>query len=290
MAGLSNLQELAASIRENSFYADGFGNLSDAAVNRESLEKILKERLYTDLAELFGFDFALGSKLYRLSIIDCEKELVMSFARLLNAGKSEFFRPSLPDFDDLLGCIKKRDMILMVSLCRPAEGQPIDLSLMEFLFEDYFCKKVVEISDGDEKIVEIFGIKADFLNLQMILRQKTYFDATPGEIKSRLLSIHGIFKKKVLEQLCEGKAEDVNSFIEQSKYSDYFKNSISADIAAGRAVRDICRKTMRFDTSPSSVLSAYMLLANNQYDCLTTLVEGVRYSLGSEKITELLPV
>ena len=124
----------------------------------------------------------------------------------------------------------------------------------------------------------------------MILRQKTYFDATPGEIKSRLLSIHGIFKKKVLEQLCEGKAEDVNSFIEQSKYSDYFKNSISADIAAGRAVRDICRKTMRFDTSPSSVLSAYMLLANNQYDCLTTLVEGVRYSLGSEKITELLPV
>ena len=47
---------------------------------------------------------------------------------------------------------------------------------------------------------------------------------------------------------------------------------------------------MRFDTSPSSVLSAYMLLANNQYDCLTTLVEGVRYSLGSEKITELLPV
>lgn len=232
----------------------------------------------------------------------------MSFARLLNAGKSEFFRPSLPDFlerhldidlsalraakdfDDLLGCIKKRDMILMVSLCRPAEGQPIDLSLMEFLFEDYFCKKVVEISDGDEKIVEIFGIKADFLNLQMILRQKTYFDATPGEIKSRLLSIHGIFKKKVLEQLCEGKAEDVNSFIEQSKYSDYFKNSISADIAAGRAVRDICRKTMRFDTSPSSVLSAYMLLANNQYDCLTTLVEGVRYSLGSEKITELLPV
>ncbi|GEM_PF-3162552 len=308
MAGLSNLQELAASIRENSFYADGFGNLSDAAVNRESLEKILKERLYTDLAELFGFDFALGSKLYRLSIIDCEKELVMSFARLLNAGKSEFFRPSLPDFlerhldidlsalraakdfDDLLGCIKKRDMILMVSLCRPAEGQPIDLSLMEFLFEDYFCKKVVEISDGDEKIVEIFGIKADFLNLQMILRQKTYFDATPGEIKLRLLSIHGIFKKKVLEQLCEGKAEDVNSFIEQSKYSDYFKNSISADIAAGRAVRDICRKTMRFDTSPSSVLSAYMLLANNQYDCLTTLVEGVRYSLGSEKITELLPV
>lgn len=59
MAGLSNLQELAASIRENSFYADGFGNLSDAAVNRESLEKILKERLYTDLARAFRFRFCL---------------------------------------------------------------------------------------------------------------------------------------------------------------------------------------------------------------------------------------
>ena len=64
---------------------------------------------------------------------------------------------------------------------------------------------------------------------------------------------------------------------------EYFEGTLSADIAAGRAVRDLCRKTMRFDTSPSSVLSAYMLLAKNQYDCLTTLVEGVRYSIGGEK-------
>lgn len=308
MASCSSLQEVAASIRENPFFAEGFGNISDAAVNRETLERILKERLFTDLSQLFGFDFALGSKLYRLSVVECEKELIMSFARLLNAGKSEFFRPSLPefferhldidisavcaakDFDDFLGCVKRRDLFLMVSLCRPAENQPIDLSFLEFLLEDYFCKKVCEIADGDEKIVNIFGIQADFLNLQMILRQKKYFDAPPDGIKARLLSLHSLFPRKKLEKLCESSVEEVERFIDESKYSEYFKGAVSADIAAGRAVRDICRKTMRFDTSPSSVLSAYMLLAKNQYDCLTTLVEGVRYNLASDKITELLPI
>lgn len=308
MASCSSLQEVAASIRENSFYAEGFGNISDAAVNRETLENILKERLYTDLSGLFGFDFALGSGLYRLSVVDCEKDLIMSFARRLNAGKSETFRPSLPefferhldidlsamcaakDFDDLLSCIKRRDLLLMVSLCRPEENKPIDLSFLEYLLEDYFCKKVTEIADGDQKIINIFGIRSDVLNLQMILRQKKYFSASPDEIKSRLLSLHGLFPRKKLLALCDRSAEEIEGFAAESKYSEYFEGTLSADIAAGRAVRDLCRKTMRFDTSPSSVLSAYMLLAKNQYDCLTTLVEGVRYSIGGEKIIQLLPI
>ena len=128
------------------------------------------------------------------------------------------------------------------------------------------------------------------LNLQMILRQKKYFSASPDEIKSRLLSLHGLFPRKKLLALCDRSAEEIEGFAAESKYSEYFEGTLSADIAAGRAVRDLCRKTMRFDTSPSSVLSAYMLLAKNQYDCLTTLVEGVRYSIGGEKIIQLLPI
>ena len=44
------------------------------------------------------------------------------------------------DFDDLLGCIKRRDLLLMVSLCRPEENKPIDLSFLEYLLRIIFAK------------------------------------------------------------------------------------------------------------------------------------------------------
>ena len=71
MASCSSLQEVAASIRENPFFAEGFGNISDAAVNRETLERILKERLFTDLSQLFGFDFSDIEKKLGIDCFSC---------------------------------------------------------------------------------------------------------------------------------------------------------------------------------------------------------------------------
>ena len=88
MASCSSLQEVAASIRENSFYAEGFGNISDAAVNRETLENILKSGFTPIFRGFSGLILPSVRGLYRLSVVDCEKDLIMSFARRLNAGNS----------------------------------------------------------------------------------------------------------------------------------------------------------------------------------------------------------
>lgn len=309
MAGCKTVIEVASILRENPFYAAGLSNVSDTQLNRHMLEDILKDRLYTDFAELFGFDYALGSNLYRLAVIDCEIDIIMDYARLLNSGTVAKFRPSLPeflerhldlelsilresdDFNGLLRAVKRREFLHIVSLCRPKDNQPIDLSRLEYLLQDHFCKKVLEIADGNQKIIEIFGTEADFQNLQMILRNKKYFEADANKIKAHLLHLHYYFTPKKLDRLCESSIDEIFTFLSSTPYHEYFtQENFTVAITGSRIIRDICRKAMRFETEPAAILSAYMLLAKNQYDCLTTIIEGIRYSLPSDKIMELLPI
>ena len=309
MANCKTVSDVASMIRENPSYSDMMSVLNDEQLSRGYLEKVFKSRMYTDFSELFGFDYALGSKLYRLVVIDCEIDLIMTFACRLNSGTAGQYLPELPEFlekhldldllilresknfEGLIRSIKKKDILQIVSICRPKDDEPIDLSFLEYLMMSYFYKMVVEIADDDKKITDIFGMKADFANLQMIIRQKKYFEADADTIKNRLLPLGHYFTQKKLKMLCDASVEEIFEFLSTTPYKNYFdRHNDTIVIAGNRVIHDICRKTMRFETSPSAVLSAYILLAKNQFDCLTTIIEGVRYFLPSKNIMELLPI
>jgi len=308
------VHEIAMYLRENTGYHDILDNKNDAVYHRGKLEAYIKERLFTQYAQLCKHDLASDMQFFKAIVVKGEIDQLLHCIRLLSFGRPEEYLFVLPDFFnhhtglDLYKLAQARTgrALLEVtigsvyhSLLSPLLDNRENISYVAAenalysYYYDYIHRMIERSTHGalHSQLKHIFGMRADLYNLSCIIRLKKYYNASPEYIRSMLLPCNGGAIKSAMEDLIAAdSAERVLEFLQKSRYgrslreepTPYLENTLR------QIEHDTCRRILHLTSHGTTALAAYMFLAEMETHNLINIIESIRYNLSPSEIYPLL--
>lgn len=312
---LKSVGELAAYLKKTPGYADVLANIYPESIHRGQLELLLRKAVFTKYSKLVRYDTSGKHSFLSFVVSRLEIEQIMSSIMYLNAGEQEGFITDLPGFlishasFSLLELAKVRSFRELLTVLQhtpyaavlrpfvPAEGEKIDYTgcetALNTLYYEQLFKRIDQTAKGKnkEELKNMIRTQVDLLNLSVLFRMKSFFQADADEIRRHLLPFHHHLRKERLDALLNADSgEDVMKFIRSSAYrkmpdsdryvyiEDYVKQ-INAYYS---------KQLMRFSVNAPAVVYGYMELLQLELSNITNIIEGVRYGMTPDNIKKLL--
>lgn len=312
---LKSTREIAAFLKDNTFYGEFIKNADLANIHRDELERYLKQGLIYHMDKLihyFNGDYRSFFKCFymRYEIYDLKKA-----ARLIHIDKSfgslkeNLVFAGKYRYIDVEAVIKARSVAEIILALKGTVYEPFLMNLIDgnvkeslFRFEmaldkAYFSvieENVKKLEKADQTaFFELYGSYIDMLNLQWIYRGKKYYNLSSEELFNYTINRGLKFNYVKIKEFCYSK--DINDFIVMARKTPYafmFKDENTSEIFMERRMNrymyfKIKHAKQRFKLDLSVVL-AYMELIEFEIRDIISMIENVRYGMNYEETKKYL--
>ncbi len=317
------VRDVVSYIQSTKMYSDTIGNLNPDEIHRRDLENLLQEDLLKDMKKIFTFFVTFDKNFMHLLFYRYEAEnLKLALRNFINGRtidegmKRIFFdlgeRATIDPIkisnsknqdevlDNLAGTPYQEVVRNVFSSYKKSDAVNL-IAVLENALDGWIYSKIISASKNlgtkDQAVVkEMAGERADMIDIERIVRAKTFYDLKPEELYNSLLSFHFRLKPEDLHAMCDAKGvKEVLDVVKNGPYGEIYKdmnedNLIDKITLAER--RFLQRKARESITKLGNFSIAayfhYFFLKEYEIIDISTITEGVRYGLKPEEIKERL--
>lgn len=311
-----SIADLAGYLKNHTVYGDALTDIHEATLHRGHLETVLRRFRFENLVSLTRYEDMVNMPLSDFFIRLGEIQQLMSFLRLLGAGRPQEYFYDLPYYFnhhsrlDLmrLAEIRSYDQLLPLladtryeRLLRPlppdSTGQLRIPEIENVLYADWyesFFEHITRHTHGEEQrqLNELLSQQLNVRNVLRIYRLKMYYHMSAPDIRLHLLTPHRGMSAKALNRLLDAPAEQVMALFQNSPEGRYIPSERFEDLAQiqHHVIAYRSRHFLHYSVHPSVVLLSYMFVSEAEVDDIINIIEGIRYGLPPEQIRRLLTV
>ena len=309
-----SVTDICAYLKSTPGYGDVLGEVNERSIHRGQMELLLEQDLMDDYASLYNF--VDGSKRamlefwfmrYEVDFLKREIQYIYTHeARSsdeVNQGRFEAFfethtkinREIMNNARSLSDCIEACALTPYADTLKRAQSLEADFFSIGMMLDSYCCESIWRainrnLDDEQKKLFhKLEGSKTDMLNLMWIYRGKKYFNFPSEIIFTYLLPVRYALTGDLIKQLV--RAESAEKFVElvrsSTRYGDLFEGCEGDRFPEEnyRAISSRLAKNIFVNHSQSMVaIYAYLHLKEVELNNITTIIEGIRYSLNADYI------
>ncbi len=226
------VRDVVSYIQSTKMYSDTIGNLNPDEIHRRDLENLLQEDLLKDMKKVFTFFVTFDKDFMHLLFYKYEIEnLKLALRNFINrkyigeGSKRIFFdlgeRATIDPvkisnsknqdevLDDLASTPYQEVVRNVFSSYKKSAAVNL-IAVLENALDGWLYAKIISASKNlgtkDQIIVkELTGERADMIDIERIVRAKTFYDLKPEELYNSLLSFHFRLKPEDLHAMCDAK-------------------------------------------------------------------------------------
>ncbi len=312
-----SLSEIALYLKSNTRYSSALANVDERLTHRGQLETELNRMLFQQFEALCRYEISVGEHLSDFVLNRMELKQFLSYLQHLDAGHPQDFIFTLPyffeqhtdvklmelsqirTFPEFLEHIKKSIFYDALKNVDYSNGH-FDYALVENLMYSKLydtalssCKKYYS-GDAEKALLDLFGTEIELHNVMSVYRLKKYYNASAEFITSMLYPYSGRISRRVMNEIVNAETADdaLDIFLKRTSY----RREINLELIKRNHIDNVFRELrhkrahhyMHFSTNPSVVLLSYMILTETELTEIITIIEGVRYGLSPERISELI--
>ncbi|MDD6395057.1 MAG: V-type ATPase subunit [Firmicutes bacterium] len=319
LLGCQTVTEVAAYLKNNTHYSEALKKIDDSTVHRGQLEAALDELLHSELTALAKYDVDAGK--YALTISSYQHQIkgILSFLRLLSAGRAAEYVFTIPsyvtkksgidairlsqakNYNEFLSAVSGSVFFRTLRQMAPSDGKTIDYTMIEHALYSQLFKYIESVinkkfSGRDrEDLLGLLSVNTELTSFLNIYRVKKYYSSC-GEDLARLLVFDFNYKisKKTYEKML--KAENADEVLEIFRNETFYGREIGnlddkfIDRLVNRLTYKRVRHLMRFSTNPTVAVFSYLMLSAIERKDIVTIIEGVRYRMPPDDIASLITI
>ena len=317
MAALSNVEEIADYLKNNTAFSEALEDSGTTLWRRGSLEAALEKHNLFEFYSLCSFEKKIGSPVFSLFMMQVDANEIISFIRFLISGRPDKYSFTvLPYAEEMTGID-----LLELSKVRSLEGlaeylsdyelyRPVvkllkgadaysalnNIVTLENLLDKLVYNKSVSILKENfsgkelEELLSLYRLQIETVDVETVYRARHIFGESPDIAKSLVVGEGSLINKAKWQKLVS--AETPEEFMEILKKTRYGKHSgllVPENFAFMRqTLLESALHMMRFSSSPAAVMLAYITYLRIERRNIVHIIEGVRYGLDSEEIIKSL--
>ncbi len=323
-----SVPEITKYLQGTSMYSDALKNVNAEEIHRRDLETILKADLVKDVRKFFTFFVTLdrtfaGYILRRYEVenlklairnalmeSEAKKNIQELKGKFYDIGNKALIDPmkiaSSSSKEEILSNLENtpyqeviRNIFASYKGEQPNLVGAIENALDRWLFFG-ILKATVNLKYDDYMIIkEMVGERADLINMEWIVRAKEFYTLRPEELYNSLIPMRFKLSISDLHKLCDARnTNEVLSVIADSPYREILRdlNANVANVTPDMVTRSARRFLYKKAKKALSVLGGFSIAPFFHYSYLkeyeimdiTTITEGVRYSMKPDEIKSYL--
>ncbi len=312
LAGLQELHETAVYLRTQTHYAPYLEELANAReISRPKLESVLKNAFFDEGKKLCAFEKGVGESIFKYYLLNRETDFILDYIMNLSRGTPEKMLLKTPPGEN---CGTKIDLSRLLQITNAAElakylsktkyqmlaavlpksaADGYDLALIEATLERIKYKLVFsEIENAlpaktAKLLCDIYRMRAELTDISMIYRAKRYYHMPEGHIRANLIGIRCLLSPKALEAMISSPTpEETTAIFQKTAYASkaVVQDADYNEKFCQRIELEFATRQIHFSSDPAVVLSAYLLIMQNECDNLIRIIEGITYRLPKDDI------
>lgn len=310
MVKCESVGEVVQYLKTYTYYRTFLDKVSND-IHRGNLENILREKQFESILTFSKYNTG-NTPVTRYILRASEIDELMKFLTLLSINRPHEYLFSLPLFfnrhteiplkklslvnsnRELITLLEHTDYAKIIEKHPPNENGDYDLAAVEDDLENYNLDVLytdigkIKNKKDREQLRSLFDTLTDFNNYTRIMRLKKYYRLSNEEVRDHLLHYGTLTGNKLNNILRHDSYEEVREALSQTSVG---KKAQKIDIMSEMAVQgkfDLCRHQLYFSSNSEIVLLAYYVLSVTELSNVIAIVEGVRYAMSPESISEIL--
>lgn len=311
LASCSNVPEAVAYLKQHPGYTEIFAALDENKLHRGDVERMLITSLHHDFSKIYNFCDINQRKLLDLYFCHYEVKVLKTVLRKIAAGKKDSdILSHLNDFfhkyaeidvqmlsraatvEELIAALKGTKYEKPFSTLQHSDSPSLfdyEMMLDLFFFSTMWTKKN-KLLKGEalDVITRSFGTRIDTLNILWIARAKTYYRMPNVDIYAMVIPIQYKLTKTEIHQMVEASTkaefEEILSHTPYACNSDALKTEQAAlEHFYQSFVDKIYEIDKRKHPYSIAIINSYLHEKEQELDKLTTILECVRYGMGTDE-------
>ncbi|MDR1017448.1 MAG: V-type ATPase subunit [Lachnospiraceae bacterium] len=314
IAGLRNVPEAIAFLREKPGYKDFIDQMDSSLYHRRHVEKMLILSLYEDFSKLEKFANLKQRQYLKIYLMSYEVDLINYCLRIVfnhydKPFDIDYRRPffdryskisieklitstNIEELVDNLKGTEYYDPLHKLSDAKDANLFDYDLTLQIYYYSTIWKKQRKNMGKDDIALFKKdMGTEVDLMNLQWIYRAKRYYHMKVADIYALTIPIQYSLSIDEFKALVEAPSiEEFYNVLETTKYAK--KINMEAGVNLEKASDKLLTALFKTDRvkNPYSFASihTYLYMKELEINKITVALEGIRYGLGSREILSYL--
>lgn len=305
--------ELFAYIKEHTAFGAHIDRLPSVRLSRARFETAIRQALLNNIASLCRFEKLIGEQLYRYFIIKNEIETVLYCARHLDTDKipdlfiiPEFYKKEQTvfgetlqeacSFDELSAMLEgtpyKRFTEPLIASPTKAKQAILENSLYNYLYTS--AADIVKSKfrgKEREEILDYFRFLSDMTMISAFYRlHNSYSDSMSARGDVYISDVSKFDKKQIKALIDSSSTSEVMDIIRSSHYKKYFSPENTSPMLQQirSASVKMSVKKLRFSQNPIICMLSYATVAENEVKNITHIIEGIKYNLSPDEISEII--
>lgn len=304
--------ELFSYLKSCESYGKYIKMLPDIQISRVRLENVLSQTLLNEISSLCRFEKLIGEKLYGYFIMKNEIETIIYCSRHLDTEKihdlfiiPDFYKKEQSVFgEELQKATSFQELGSMLAdtpyrkIVEPVINSNVNLAVLENVLYNYLYTQTASLIQKNfkgsqkEEILDYFRFLSDMKMIEALVRLHKTYSSSPDYKANMFISIVSGFTQKQIKALMNCSDErEILEIVRSSVYKKYFlqsEDSMPIVLRTRRARVKMSVKNLRFSQNPIVCMLCYSLTAENEVKNITHIIEGIKYNLSPDEISELI--
>ncbi|MCX7715104.1 MAG: V-type ATPase subunit [Clostridia bacterium] len=316
MMSKKSVGEVCGYLKNYTGYSGILHDINESEIHRGELELFVETKAKEEYKRIYKFMGLYDRKLLQYFLIREEVEFIKHCLRYIFSRETEqeiplenwispFFREhsrlnldritQARDFSSFLDACQDTDYYRVL---KRAGDVKVDLFTAIMMLDSFYYNRLWNIVEKyalkkEKEMLEFYlGTIIDLLNILWIYRSKKYYQ-TPNEIiYTYLIPVRYKLLREDISRMVESEnIDDIIKIVSKTRYKALF-DDVEKGIFIEINYKKVLYKTARkvFLMSPGSVAAvfAYFHIKENEIENIKTIIEGIRYGLDTDSISELL--
>lgn len=315
LAGKSDVSYVVAALKTLPGYKKYFAEVNDSSVRRNLAEQLLYKWMFGNYIELCNFKFRQKNGFFRYLLKREEIAQIIKAIMYISTGEYENFILYFPmflqkhsevkfmelvkarTFREVLDFLKGTPYYKVLKPITPEGALFPEIRIVETVmgqhFHEWLTTTIKKEFQGKEReeIEKCVLHSADIYNMKLCYRLKGIFKMTNEQVMDNYLPYHYRFSEKDMKRLLEkSDSEPIETLIRKHPYFKSCPDTEAMDFetAVSYSKLNFFRKKLMLSQYDSVVLFSFAELMEIELSNLTTIIEGIRYSIPSAEIEKML--
>lgn len=311
----TSVSDAAGYLKRSTYFSRALEGVDTENIHRGNLENILRRSLIESYFRIIGFEKIGGDEFYNFIIVKTEIDEILICILHLNAGTGDHIT-TLPiymnkytsfnlmelakvgSYDELLSLTEKTPYYSILKANKPDESGHIDYPAIELKLRTYYSNRLVESlkkfgGETEKRLRSYIGTQTDMINIINSYRMKRYFSSDYDEIKARMIPIYMRIPEQKMDELYS--AKDDKDFLEKLSRTYYGREITEKGFDMKNPEMSLVqfrflqtkRAFSRSTTAPECFYT-FIQLTEIEVKNIIRIIEGIRYSLPTKEIAELI--